>query len=127
MYNTKKELQIDLFFDHVNWYKLLTDWHVHATGPEMTVTVASLNNNINLIKKTWKQNPELTLPQILTSLFLLPLKYIRKGNSNTNWYFSTFEDLMHTLQVDEKHYMIYLDDKRTFLGFKLKPKYRIIK
>jgi hypothetical protein len=103
----KRILQIELFFEYVNWYKLLQSWKLFPTFVEAVDTVNLLRENKKLIRRTWLDNIELTLPQVLAMLILLPLDNVKKGYNNTTWYFSTIDQLMETMKIPTSKYVIW--------------------
>lgn len=105
-YTNKRELEIDLFFKYVNWYKLLKSWSLFPTYALASDTILIFKQNTELIKTLWKDNPNKSLPQILALYGNLPFKHIRKTGSNFEWYFSSISELMETMNIPQGLYDI---------------------
>jgi len=110
-YTNKRELEIDTFFEHVNWYVLLVNiWKLYPTFHSSVNHIIILKNNIELIKKRWKDNQQMTLPQVLDSLELLPISWKFKKaklDQSTDWYWMSIEELMYSMHVPEQHFIIW--------------------
>jgi hypothetical protein len=126
-YTNKRDIEIEVFFKHVNWYKLLKHWGLFKTFSEAIETINLYRSKTKQIKKVWHNNPTNSLPQILTYMEILPLKYVKKTYKNTDWYFSTIQDLLEVMNVPEREYLVW-SSVNNCLGFKRKhPKIVLIK
>lgn len=126
-YHSKRDAEIEIFFKHVNWYKLLHVWGLFPTFLEARETIDTLRKEQDRIRKTWHNNPTSSLAQVLASMNLLPIKRISKGNKNADWYFASIEDLMVVMGVPEMEYRLWSSMYNIF-GLKRKyPKVSLVK
>lgn len=126
-YHSKRDAEIEIFFQHVNWYKLLKEWGLFPTFLEARNTIYILKREQERIRQTWHDNPNSSLAQILASMGLLPIKKISKGNNNATWYFDSIEDLMEMMGVAKREYVLWTSRYNIF-GFERKyPKVILLK
>jgi hypothetical protein len=107
-YTTKRDMEIDIFFKHVNWYKLLRAWDLFPSFHAASETILELKRNQKKIKKMWHDNPTLSLPALLTSMNLLTTKIVKRNRGeNANWYFSSIDDLFVVMGIPEREHFIW--------------------
>jgi hypothetical protein len=98
-YTNKRDLEIDTFFELVNWYKLLKRWGLFPTFAEASGTILELKSKSESIKKVWHNNPHQSLPQILALMGLLPLRHTKKGSNNSDWYFTGIPEMYGDMDI----------------------------
>jgi hypothetical protein len=127
-YTSKHDMKIEVFFKHVNWYKLLRAWDLYPSFHAASGLILELKRKQKEIKNMWHDNPTLSLPALLSSMGLLPprvLKKVREGN--TDWYFASIDDLFHIMGIAGREYFIWCSGENMF-GFKRKyPKCKFVK
>ena len=126
-YTNRRELEIDLFFKYVNWYKLLKKWGLYPTFAKATDTIFEYKQKTESIRKVWKNHPNQTLPQILAVMGILPLKHVRRGTDNAQWYFSTINNLMEDMNIPRDLYTIERKDTWIFNIKRKNPIYKVKK
>lgn len=126
-YHNKRDAEIEIFFKHVNWYKLLHVWGLFSTFIEARETIYLLKREQERIKQVWHDNPLDSLAQVLASMNLLPMRKITKGNSNSDWYFSSIEDLMVLMDIPECEHKLWVSIYNIFNIKRKYPKVILIK
>jgi hypothetical protein len=102
-YTNKRELEIDLFFKYVNWYKLLVQqWELYPNFTVANDKVGQLRKNTETIRRIWKANPEQDLAQILSLMCFLP-----KRLPKTDWYFDDIPTILQKMGIREADYYIW--------------------
>lgn len=135
-YNNKRDSEIEIFFKHVNWYKLLRGWNLFPTFIEARDTIDLLKREQERIRVAWHNNPHYSLGELLTSMEILPITKIKSlyrkgvilyGDSNPDWYFSSIDDLMELMGIPAREHKIWASQYNIF-GCKRKfPKVILIK
>jgi len=129
LYKSKKELEINLFFKYVSWWKLITQiWGIGHNFTSVRSIVSNIRENTKAIKKTWGNNMHLTLPQVLIAMELLPFKIIiSKPGHLSDWYFMDIPTMLYEMNIPKSLYTI--ERKTTwFFGIKRKkPIYKLKK
>ena len=122
-YTNLRELQIDLFFKYVNWYKLLVKvWGIYPTFSTASDAILELKQNSKLIKRNWLANPNLTIAQVIDYLGLTFLK----DKTKSDWYYYSINDILRELNIPERMTTAWRSSYNVF-GMKRKnPKYIIV-
>jgi hypothetical protein len=119
-YTSKREMEIDIFFKHVNWYKLLKAWDLYPSFHAASGAILELKRRQTEIKKVWHDNPTLSLPALLSSMGLIHKTILRKNRGdNSDWYFSSIDDLFYAMNIPEREHFIWCSLFNMF-GFKRK-------
>ena len=130
-YTNKRELEIDIFFRHVNWYKLLVIiWEMYPSFRAANDPIAELKRNQNQIKKIWLNNPEMSIGQVLDSLGLFAgsskLKNINSYR-NCQWYNDQPEDILDKLVILDRERIIWCSRYNIFGKERKVPVYMLVK
>lgn len=103
-YTNKRELEIDLFFKYVNWYKLLVQqWGLYPSFNAASDAILRLKEYKERLRKDWKKNPNFTLAEMLSGSGYFP----RFLPSRSEWFFDDIPTILQKMGIREGDYTIW--------------------